>query len=102
MAITDHGTMFAAIESALVGMKADEEKVLDVDFPADWRAPQFAGRTVNVHLKATKVSEPVLPEVDAAFIKSFGIKRRASSCVRPVVALLIPIATTDEKTLSTA
>ena len=66
--------MFAAIESALVGMKADEEKVLDVDFPADWRAPQFAGRTVNVHLKATKVSEPVLPEVDAAFIKSFGIK----------------------------
>jgi trigger factor len=68
------GTMFATIESALVGLKADEEKVLDVEFPADWRAPQFAGRTVKVHLKATKVSEPVLPEVDATFIKSFGIK----------------------------
>jgi trigger factor len=68
------GSMFAAIESALVGMKAGEEKDIDVDFPADWRVPQFAGRTVKVHVTATKVSEPVLPEVDATFIKSFGIK----------------------------
>ncbi|MFC5569553.1 trigger factor [Lysobacter yangpyeongensis] len=68
------GNMFAAIESALVGMKAGEEKTLDVDFPADWRVPQFAGRTVKVNVKATRVSEPVLPEVDAAFIKSFGIR----------------------------
>ncbi|HZX78821.1 trigger factor [Lysobacter sp.] len=66
--------MFPAIESALVGMKAGEEKVVAVDFPADWRVPQFAGKTVQVHLKATKVSEPVLPEVDAGFIKSFGVR----------------------------
>jgi len=68
------GTMFATIESALAGMKAGEEKVLDVEFPADWRVPQFAGRTVQVHVKATKVSEPVLPQVDASFIRSFGVK----------------------------
>ena len=68
------GTMFATIESALAGMKAGDEKVVDVEFPADWRVPQFAGRTVQVHVKATKVSEPLLPEVDAAFIRSFGIK----------------------------
>lgn len=66
--------MFPAIESALVGMKTGEEKVVAVDFPADWRVPQFAGKTVQVHLKATKVSEPVLPEVDAGFIKSFGVR----------------------------
>lgn len=66
--------MFPAIESALVGMKAGEEKVVAVDFPADWRVPQFAGKTVQVHLKATKVSEPVLPEVDAGFIRSFGVR----------------------------
>jgi len=36
--------------------------------------PAFAGKTVKVTLTATKVSEPVLPEVDAAFIKSFGVK----------------------------
>lgn len=68
------GTMFAAIESALAGMKAGEEKVVNAEFPADWRVSQFAGRIVQVHVKATKVSEPVLPEVDAAFIRSFGIK----------------------------
>lgn len=68
------GTMFATIESALAGMKAGDEKVVDAEFPADWRVPQFAGRTVQVHVKATKVSEPVLPDVDAAFIRSFGIK----------------------------
>jgi trigger factor len=73
-AVLGSGNMFAAIESALSGMKAGEEKTIDVDFPADWRVPQFAGRTVQVHLTVAKVSEPVLPEVDAAFIKSFGIK----------------------------
>jgi len=68
------GNMFAAIESALQGMKAGDEKTIDVEFPADWRVPQFAGQTVQVHLTATKVSEPVLPVVDAEFIKSFGIR----------------------------
>ncbi len=68
------GQMFAAIESALVGMQAGEEKQTGIEFPADWRVPQFAGRTVQVNLKATKVSEPLLPEVDSTFIKSFGIR----------------------------
>jgi len=68
------GAMFAAIETALVGMAVGEEKDTDVEFPADWRVPQFAGRTVRAHLKVLKVSEAVLPEVDAGFILSFGVK----------------------------
>jgi trigger factor len=68
------GAMFNAIESALVGMTAGEEKTAEIEFPADWRGQQFAGRKVQVNLKANKVSEPVLPDVDAAFIKSFGIR----------------------------
>ncbi|MDR0184766.1 trigger factor [Lysobacter arvi] len=72
--IIGSAAMFPAIESALVGMKTGDEKDVDVDFPAEWRVPAFAGKTVKVHLKATKVSEPVLPEVDAAFIKSFGVR----------------------------
>ncbi|GAB3390505.1 trigger factor [Lysobacter fragariae] len=73
-ALLGAGTMFPAIEEALVGLKAGESKEVDVDFPAEWRVAQFAGRTVKVHVTVTKVSEPVLPDVDAAFIKSFGIK----------------------------
>ena len=68
------GAMLPAMEAALVGIRAGEAKTVDVDFPADWRVPQFAGNTVQVHLEATAVSEPVLPEVDAEFIRSFGIR----------------------------
>ena len=66
--------MLGEIEAALVGMKTGDEKSVDVTFPADWRVPQLAGNSVTVHLKAEQVSEPILPEVDAAFIRSFGVK----------------------------
>jgi trigger factor len=68
------GAMLPEIESALVGLHKGEEKSLDVRFPDDWRVPLIAGKQVQVHLKAEQVSEPVLPDVDAAFIKSFGVK----------------------------
>ncbi|MFP7723703.1 trigger factor [Lysobacter sp. A3-1-A15] len=73
-AVLGGGSMLPAIDSALVGMKRGEEKQMDVEFPADWRVPQFAGKTVQVNVAVTKVSEPVLPEVDAEFIKSFGVR----------------------------
>jgi trigger factor len=68
------GQMFQGVEAALRGMKAGEEKVAEVAFPPDWRAPALAGKSAQVHLKVLKVSEPVLPEVDAEFIRSFGVK----------------------------
>ena len=68
------GMMFAPIEQALVGLAKGEEKTLDVDFPADWRVAQLAGKTAQVTVKALDVAEAVLPEVDAEFIKSFGVK----------------------------
>jgi trigger factor len=68
------GAMLPEIEAALAGMSSGEVKTVEVAFPAEWRVPQLAGRTVQVHLKAGQVSEPVLPEVDPAFIRSFGIK----------------------------
>lgn len=68
------GAMLPAIEALLVGMKAGDEKQSTLEFPSDWRVAQFAGRSVDVNLKALKVSEPHLPEVDEAFIKSFGVK----------------------------
>jgi trigger factor len=66
--------MLPEIETALAGMGAGEEKTVEVTFPAEWRVPQLAGKTVQVHLKAEQVSEPVLPEIDPAFIRSFGVK----------------------------
>ena len=74
VAVIGSGAMLPAIESALVGMQAGDENTVDVTFPANWRVPQLAGQSVQVHVKAGQVSEPVLPEVDAAFIRSFGVK----------------------------
>ncbi|GAB2500817.1 trigger factor [Pseudoxanthomonas sangjuensis] len=72
--IIGSGVMFPQIENALVGLAAGEEKEIDVDFPANWRVPQLAGRQVKVYVKVTDVAESVLPPVDKAFIKSFGVK----------------------------
>ena len=68
------GAMFADIENALVGMSAGEDKELIVDFPDNWRVSQLAGKQAEVHVKIEQISEPVLPEVDADFIKSFGVR----------------------------
>ncbi|MCW4453570.1 trigger factor [Flavobacterium sp. MXW15] len=68
------GMMFEQIEKGLVGLAKGEEKTLTVDFPADWRVPALAGKQVQVTVKATDVSEPLLPEVSKEFIKSFGVK----------------------------
>ncbi len=72
--ILGSGVMFDQIEKGLEGLSKGEEKTLSVEFPADWRVPQLAGKTVAVHVKAVEVSEPVLPEVNKEFIKSFGVK----------------------------
>ena len=72
--IIGSGVMFPQIESALVGLANGDEKEIDVEFPANWRVPQLAGRQVKVYVKVTDVAESVLPEVDKAFIKSFGVK----------------------------
>ncbi len=66
--------IYPEVESAIAGMQPGEEKTLDVTLPADWHVQQFAGKTVSSTFKLVDVSEQVLPEVDAAFIRSFGIK----------------------------
>lgn len=68
------GAMYPEIEDALVGLAKGDEKTVDVTFPDDWRVPQLAGKQASVHVKVEQVSEQQLPEVDGAFIRSFGVK----------------------------
>ena len=72
--VVGSNAMLKEIEAGVVGMAPGEEKTVQVDFPADWRIPEFAGKTVAITVKVLEVSEPQLPEVDAAFIRSFGVK----------------------------
>ena len=66
--------LFPQIEAALGGLAVGEEKVVDIEFPADWRVAELAGKTAQVSVKAVKVSEQSVPALDEAFIKSFGVK----------------------------
>jgi trigger factor len=68
------GGMLPELEGALAGLAKGGEVTVDVTFPENWRVPQLAGKSAQVHMKVEQVSEPVLPEVDEAFIKSFGVK----------------------------
>ncbi len=68
------GAMYPEVEAAIVGMQPGEEKTIDVTLPADWHMPQFAGKTVTSTFKLVDVAEQVLPEIDTAFIRSFGVK----------------------------
>lgn len=68
------GAMFPELEAQLSGMTAGEQREVEVTFPADWRVPALAGQLAKVSIKVTKVSEPNVPEIDEAFVKSFGVK----------------------------
>jgi trigger factor len=72
--VVGSGAMLKELEDAIVGMAPNEEKTVQVTFPADWRIAEFAGKQVDIHMRVLEVSEPVLPEVDGAFIRSFGVK----------------------------
>ena len=66
--------MYPELESRLAAMSAGDEVEVELSFPIDWRVPALAGKPAKVSLKVVQVSEPVVPEVDDTFVKSFGIK----------------------------
>jgi trigger factor len=66
--------MLPELEARLAGMKAGEEQEVEVTFPPNWRIADLAGMDAKVTLKVIRVSAPRLPEVDEAFVKSFGIR----------------------------
>lgn len=62
------GTFIPGFEDGVVGMKAGEEKELNVTFPEDY-APELAGKPVVFQVKVREVKEPVKPEMDDEFAK---------------------------------
>ncbi len=66
--------MLPEFEAGLEGIKAGEEKVVEVNFPEDYHGKDVAGKTAEFTLKATQVSKPELPELDEEFAKGFGVE----------------------------
>lgn len=68
------GMMLPDFEAALVGLAPEVNKTFDVAFPADYHAADLAGQTVQFEVTVKSVEAPQMPELDAEFAKSLGIK----------------------------
>jgi trigger factor len=56
----------------LAGMKAGDKRTVTVDFPADFVAPQLAGKKGVYEVELAEAKEKVAPAIDEAFAKAFG------------------------------
>ena len=61
------------IDQQIVGLKENEEKDFDVNYPKDHKPTQLANKAVKYHIKMVSVDEPILPKIDAEFAKSLGV-----------------------------
>ncbi len=68
------GQMLAEFETGLEGISSGEEKSVVVNFPDDYHGKDVAGKKAEFTLKATRVSEAQLPDIDESFIKAFGVE----------------------------
>jgi trigger factor len=62
-------------EEKLTGLQAGAETELDINYPADYRSRELAGKPVHHQIKVNRVAEPVLPEVNEEFASSFGVEQ---------------------------
>jgi len=66
--------MIPGFEAGIKGMKAGEEKVIDVTFPEDYQAENLAGKEAQFKINVKLVEKSKLPEIDDAFLELFGVK----------------------------
>src|SRR5438105_11549109 len=58
---------------ALVGMRAGEEKKVELTFPEDTSEGELAGKTGTFSIRPSQVAEKVLPALDDGFAKTVGV-----------------------------
>jgi len=66
--------MIEGFEAGVVGMAKGEQKVLSLTFPETYQKQDLAGKQVEFSVTLVSVSEPLLPELNAAFFASFDVK----------------------------
>ena len=65
--------MLPQFDAAIPGLAKGGTRMFDVDFPADYPGADVAGKKAEFTVTAKEVAEAVLPPVDVAFAKAFGI-----------------------------
>jgi len=65
--------MIPGFEDQMIGIKAGEERTLNLQFPAEYHSKDLAGKDVEFKVTAQKVETPELPEINDAFAESMGV-----------------------------
>ncbi|MEW6157579.1 MAG: trigger factor [Verrucomicrobiota bacterium] len=66
------GSFIPGFTEQLVGASAGEKRTVEVQFPADFVAPQLAGKQAVYEVEIVQVKVKALPALDDEFGKSFG------------------------------
>ncbi|HKX80398.1 MAG TPA: trigger factor [Novosphingobium sp.] len=68
------GRLIPGFEEQLVGIKAGEERQLNVTFPEDYGAKHLAGKAVTFDITAHEVKAPAETKIDEDFAKQLGLE----------------------------
>lgn len=68
------GTMIPGFEEKIMGAKAGDSRDIEVPFPEDYSKAELAGKPAIFEISVESVNEPVLPELNEEFVKSFGVE----------------------------
>ena len=66
--------MISGFEDNLLGLTAGAHKTFILNFPEDYGNEKLAGKAAEFEVDVVEVEEPVLAEIDEAFIKTYGIE----------------------------
>ncbi len=65
--------MIPGFEEQLEGIKKDDKKTIKVNFPDNYQEQTLAGKEAEFDITVKAVNQGELPEIDEAFVKSFGV-----------------------------
>ena len=68
------GQLIPGFEDQLVGLKANDEAVIKVTFPAEYGAKDLAGKDATFDIVVGEVKKPVDTKLDDDFAKSLGLE----------------------------
>ncbi|GLT01779.1 trigger factor [Sphingobium jiangsuense] len=68
------GNLIPGFEDQLVGVKKDEEKVVNVTFPEDYGVDTLKGKAATFDIKVTAILDSSKPKADDEFAKGLGLE----------------------------
>jgi trigger factor len=84
--VLGEGRMLPDLEQGLIGAGPGDKRDITVNFPADYRATELAGKTAIFATEIKTLEEPALPELDEEFCKAFGVSEGGLPKLREDVA----------------